>query len=122
MSTTPRIVKHITVSPPIIPPTMGPIFVDFCSGGAGIELGVDDGTTLPLEERRFELCVADVGVVKDALLSALDTDVVIASTVFGTAKRLSTVAVSPQATYSNDWSGPLIKIAVEQNCMGSLSS
>jgi hypothetical protein len=95
-------VKHITVSPPMTPPTIGPIFVDFCSVGAGVEPGVDDGRILPIGSRTVELCASDVvggwvEVAKEALLS-----VVVASTVFGTAKRLSTAAVSPQAMYSND--------------------
>ena len=127
MSKIPRMVKHITVSPPMTPPTMGPIFVDFCSEGAGVELDIDDGRILPFDTRRVELCVAVVAgggfeVAKEALLSVLEADVVVAFTVFGTAKRLSTAAVSPQAMYSNDWSGPLIKSAVEQNCLESLSS
>ena len=99
--------KHITVSPPMTPPTIGPIFVDFCSVGAGVEPGVDDGRILPIGSRTVELCASDVvggwvEVAKEALLSVLEADVVVASTVFGTAKRLSTAAVSPQAMYSND--------------------
>jgi hypothetical protein len=66
---------------------MGQIFVDLCSEGAGVGLDVDDGRILLFESRSVELFVADIAgggaeVAKKALLSVLEANVVVASTVF----------------------------------------
>jgi hypothetical protein len=102
-------VRQITASPPTTPPTMAPIGVDICSEGAGIRFDVDDGDgddkfpRLPeLGERVVDDGVSDVvgfevrlaGVV---LPAELEADVLVASTVFGPAKRLSVAALFPQA-------------------------
>ena len=106
-------VKQITVSPPITPPTIAPVFVGFCPGSAGVEFEVDDaGNKL---DRMLELkaVAMDVSVVEtvgckveldeEALpRTELEIEVVVASTTFGTAKRRSVLACAPQAMYSND--------------------
>jgi hypothetical protein len=81
--------------------------VDFCSGGVGLGFLVDDGDmfdeVLELSVRDVDVGGADpvdfkeVWLAEDVLRVKLDVDVVNASTVFGTAKRLSVAALSPQA-------------------------
>jgi hypothetical protein len=41
MRKTPRTVRQMSVRPPITPPTMGPMGVDFCSEGLGGEVEGD---------------------------------------------------------------------------------
>jgi hypothetical protein len=94
------------------PPTMALMFVDFCSEGPGVEFDVDDGVnkldkTLELEARGLDVCSIDlvvckVGLAEEVLRTELEADVVVASTAFGTARRLSVPALSEQAMYSND--------------------
>jgi hypothetical protein len=105
-------VKQITASPPTTPPTIGPMFVDFCSEGWAVEFGIDDdrgnsGKILALEVGGVEIWIAEfvgceVESPEEILLVVLETDVVVASTVFGTARRLSVLALFPQAMYSKD--------------------
>jgi hypothetical protein len=116
----PRMVRQISVSPPKTPPTIGPMLFDFGSADAGIRFDVDDGNDKSGEVLALE--VRGVELIEDKLLPVLEADVVVASTAFGSAKRLSVFASLPQAMYSNDRSGPLIKSAVEQNCLDSLET
>jgi hypothetical protein len=107
MSKTPRMVRQITVRPPIMPPIMAPMGVDFRPGGVGVGFVVDDGNmfdkVLELGVRGVDVGVADpvdckeVWLAEYVLRAELEVDVVVASTVFGTAKRLSVAALSPQA-------------------------
>jgi len=109
---TPSIVIQITVSPPTTHPTIGTMLVDFCSEAGAVGFDVDDGKVksdkiLALEVRGVVLWIAefaggDVEATEEMLLLVLEADVVVASTAFGTARRLSVLALFPQAMYSND--------------------
>jgi hypothetical protein len=107
MSKTPRTVRQITIRPPITPPTMGPMFVELPPVGAGVELDVDNGNgtsekVVELKVKGVDVGVIDVdgcgvGLAEEVLRIELEVDVVVASTVFGTANRLSVAARFPQA-------------------------
>ena len=107
MRKTPRTVRQITARPPITPPTIAPMSVDFCSVGTGVVgFDVDNGDVfdevLELGAGGVDVCVTDIvgckdGLAEELLRAELETDVVVASTVLGSAKRLSVTALSPQA-------------------------
>jgi ABC-type amino acid transport substrate-binding protein len=101
-------VKHITVSPPRTPPIMARMFVEPCSEGTGIEFDGGHGEDVPdgiseLEAGDSDACVMDgvIALAKEVLYADLEVDVVVASTVLGTARRRSVIGFAPQAMYSN---------------------
>lgn len=94
------------------PPTIAPVLEDRCSKSADDEFNVGDVETKPVEiaelgAEALDICANDVVgcetvLATVALSEELEPDLVIASTMFGIAKRISVLASGPQAIYSND--------------------
>jgi hypothetical protein len=108
-------VRQMTISPPMTPPTMAPMFVDFCEEDTAGRSGIGDGDEKPAEVLRGEpkegdCCVAigidcETKLAEETLDIALGVDVVDvvdASTLFGTGSRVCVPACLPQAMYSYD--------------------
>lgn len=116
MSTIPRIVKQITVSPPMAPPTIAPRFIGSCleEAGIGSDVGdVDEKLVTELEpDAGTEAVSATVaigrtaGLVKDLPGAEVELDGggggVVVSAAFGDGRSLSVLASAPQAMYSKD--------------------
>lgn len=101
MRSTPRIVRQMTVSAAMTPPTMAPIFGEFEDEDAEMG-GLGDG-----EFARGDCCVAvdanceiEFVVADEGTGVELDVGVVDASTLFGAGRRVSVPAFVPQAMYS----------------------
>ena len=115
----------------MIPPTIAPMFADFCSDDASVGPEAEDGEELLSDEMlglerigADDIASDDVGCEMDLTRElqdvSMELEVVDASTAFGTARRVSVPAFLPQAIYSYSWSGPLTKRTVEQDCADSL--
>jgi hypothetical protein len=113
MSTIPRMVKQITVRPPMTPPTIAPRFVGSCLEEVGIGPDVEDMSEEITTELELDADTEDVsttvavgreaGLVKELLGAEVELDgVVVASAAFGAGKSLSVRASAPQAMYSKD--------------------
>jgi hypothetical protein len=113
MSTIPRMVRQITVIPPIAPPTIGPMFTGSGLEESGFGSAVEDmdkevkvGLELDAGMEDVSATVAvvrEAGLVKDELGMEEELDgVVVASAAFGIGKSFSVRAFAPQAMYSKD--------------------
>jgi hypothetical protein len=96
MRKTPRTVKQITVSPPKIPPTIGPILFKLWSEGPGVEAGVDGNSGKPDKTPALEVGGAELSA---GTLRSVD---VVSTATFGSSRMVSVLATFPQAMYSND--------------------
>jgi hypothetical protein len=119
MSTIPRMVRQITVRPPITPPTIGPTFtgsgLEEAGFGSAVEdmdeevkvgLELDAGIELDADMEDASATVAivrEAGLFKDMLGMEEELDgVVVAFAAFGVGKYLTVRASAPQAMYSKD--------------------
>ncbi|KAF2134077.1 hypothetical protein P153DRAFT_381249 [Dothidotthia symphoricarpi CBS 119687] len=108
MSTIPRMVKQITVSPPMAPPTIGPRFIGSWLEEVGIGPDVDEEFITELERdagtENVSTTVAfgcEAELVKELLGTEVGLDgVVVASAAFGTGRSVSVRVSAPQAMYS----------------------
>jgi hypothetical protein len=106
---------------------IGSFWVEAETGSAVEDTDAEVVPKLELDPSTDDDCTTvAVGSEVDPVTELLGTDVrldgvVVATVVFGTGKSLAVVASAPQAMYSKDWSGPLMRSTVEQNCDWSLT-
>ena len=113
MSTVPRMVRQITVRPPMAPPTIAPRFIGSCLEEVGIGPDVEGMNEELIIELELDAGTEDVSttvavgceaeLVKELLGTEVERDgAVVAPAAFGAGKSLSVRASAPQAMYSKD--------------------